>query len=181
MEPPQVTDLRSNPDNLGERVAPVTSVPNASSGTGTFPWRTPQLLIEDGLAQSRTGAAYSASSTFIGVVVAGLNFLLQLGHIVWRIVKNPSHDTGDFHLVELSVDEAPSSFLRYVFLNPERYDEDTFHQIVEHEQIHVKQRHSLDLILMELVLIFQWFNPFCLVLPPGGRTQSGISDRRRDT
>ena len=157
--PPQLTDLRSNHDNLRELVAPATSVPNASPSTGISPGEH-RSADRGWLSSIPNWRSLLSYLYFIGVVVAGLNFLLQLGHIVWRIVKNPSHDTGDFHLVELSVDEAPSSFLRYVFLNPERYDENTFHQIVEHEQIHVAQRHSIDLLLAELVLIFQWFNPF---------------------
>jgi beta-lactamase regulating signal transducer with metallopeptidase domain len=31
--------------------------------------------------------------------------------------------------------------------------------IVEHENIHVRQFHSLDIILVELVKIINWFNP----------------------
>ncbi len=156
---PLATDQRNNSAQSRERVAPITSMPKGSPSAEISPGerRSTDRGWLSSIPNWRTLLSYLY---FIGVVVAGLNFLLQLGHIVWRIIKNPSHDTGNFHLVELSVDEAPSSFLRYVFLNPERYDEDTFHQIVEHEQIHVAQRHSIDLILVELVLIFQWFNPF---------------------
>ena len=57
-------------------------------------------------------------------------------------------------------DAAPFSFWNRVFLNPDRYDPETFHQIVRHEAVHVRQRHSLDLLLAELVVIVQWCNPF---------------------
>ncbi|MEM6769961.1 MAG: M56 family metallopeptidase [Bacteroidota bacterium] len=95
-----------------------------------------------------------------GVVIFGANFLAQFLQLVVRLLRNPGHDLGDFRLVEMREDEAPFSFWNRIFLNPERYDEDTFHQIVQHEQIHVDQKHSIDLLLAELVIVFQWFNPF---------------------
>lgn len=36
--------------------------------------------------------------------------------------------------------------------------------ILEHEHIHVKQFHSLDILLVELVKIINWFNPFVYLL-----------------
>ena len=35
-----------------------------------------------------------------------------------------------------------------------------YNQVLQHEKIHIQQRHSIDILLAELVLIFQWFNPF---------------------
>lgn len=95
-----------------------------------------------------------------GVLIFGANLLVQLLQLVVRLLRNPGHDLGGFRLVEMREDEAPFSFWNRIFLNPERYDEDTFHQIVQHEQIHVDQKHSIDLLLAELVIVFQWFNPF---------------------
>jgi TonB family protein len=31
--------------------------------------------------------------------------------------------------------------------------------ILEHEQVHIRQRHTLDMILLELAMMVQWFNP----------------------
>ncbi len=95
-----------------------------------------------------------------GVLVFGLNFLVQLGQLLLRMIRYPGHDLGGFRLVEMREDDAPYSFWNRIFLNPDRYDPDTFHQIVQHEQIHVGQKHSIDLLLAELVVIVQWFNPF---------------------
>jgi len=95
-----------------------------------------------------------------GVLVFGLNFLVQLGQLLFRMIRYPGHDLGGFRLVEMREDDAPYSFWNRIFLNPDRYDPDTFHQIVQHEQIHVRQKHSIDLLLAELVVILQWFNPF---------------------
>ncbi|MCB0854319.1 MAG: hypothetical protein KDD63_18985, partial [Bacteroidetes bacterium] len=36
----------------------------------------------------------------------------------------------------------------------------TYGQILSHEKIHADQKHSLDILLAEILLIFQWYNPF---------------------
>src|SRR5690606_20479121 len=48
------------------------------------------------------------------------------------------------------------SFFNKVHIDPELIGYST---IVEHENIHVKHLHSLDILLMELVKIVNWFNP----------------------
>ncbi len=95
-----------------------------------------------------------------GVAIFGLHFLVQFGYLVWKVIRHPGFDAGGFHLVELEEDAAPYSFWNRVFLNPDRYDPETYHQIVQHEAVHVRQRHSLDLFLAELVVVVQWCNPF---------------------
>lgn len=95
-----------------------------------------------------------------GVAIFGLHFLVQFGYLILKVIRHPGFDAGGFHLVELNEEAAPYSFWNRVFLNPDRYDPETYHQIVQHEAVHVRQRHSLDLLLAELVVVVQWCNPF---------------------
>lgn len=95
-----------------------------------------------------------------GVVAFGLNFLLQVIVLVRQAYKSPAIQDGQFRIVELDTDKAPCSFGNYIFINPAKYDWDTYSQILLHEKIHIKQGHSFDLLLAELMLVFQWFNPF---------------------
>ncbi len=97
---------------------------------------------------------------WFGVMLLGLNFLLQFGLLLWRAYRNPVIHDGKFRIVEMSGDQAPCSFMNNIFINPEKYDWNTFNQILEHEKIHVSEKHSLDILLAEIVLVFQWFNPF---------------------
>lgn len=97
---------------------------------------------------------------WFGVVVFGINFLVQLFTLLYRAYTRPVIRDGRFRIVELSGDKAPCSFWNNIFINPEKYDWETYNQILLHEKIHIQQRHSFDLLLAELVLIFQWFNPF---------------------
>ena len=50
------------------------------------------------------------------------------------------------------------SFFSYVFINPSITDTEK-REIVNHELVHVRQWHWLDLVLAELLCIIQWFNP----------------------
>ncbi|RYZ21949.1 MAG: peptidase M56, BlaR1 [Chitinophagaceae bacterium] len=97
---------------------------------------------------------------WFGVVAFAFNFLLQMGLLLFRAYTNPVIRDGRYRIVELAGDVAPCSFGNNIFINPEKYDWDTYQQVLEHEKVHCSGRHSVDILLAEIVLIFQWFNPF---------------------
>jgi BlaR1 peptidase M56 len=97
---------------------------------------------------------------WIGVVAFGLNLLMQVVVLLYQAYTKPAIRDGRFRIVELSGDKAPCSFGNNIFINPEKYDWDTYSQILLHEKIHIQQGHSLDILIAELVLVVQWFNPF---------------------
>jgi beta-lactamase regulating signal transducer with metallopeptidase domain len=97
---------------------------------------------------------------WFGVIVFSFNFCLQLLFLLIRARgKNIIRD-GALRIVEVDDNKAPCSFGNYIFINPAKYEWETYNHILLHEKIHVKGWHSADLILAELMLIFQWFNPF---------------------
>ncbi|MCB0651455.1 MAG: M56 family metallopeptidase [Saprospiraceae bacterium] len=95
-----------------------------------------------------------------GLVVFLMNFLIQLGILLYKKYRLPYILDGKIRIVELRGDEAPYSFMGSIFINPEKYDWETYEQILEHEKIHVRQGHSIDIILAEIMVVVQWFNPF---------------------
>jgi hypothetical protein len=96
----------------------------------------------------------------LGVVLFGIHFLIQLLVIVAKIYRNPAYEISGFYLVELGEETAPFSFWNRLFVHPGSYDPDTYRRVVEHELIHLRQRHTLDLLLAELLVVVQWCNPF---------------------
>lgn len=50
------------------------------------------------------------------------------------------------------------SFLRWMVVSPEDYAAH-FEPIFAHERVHIRQWHSLDILLIELLKVFFWFNP----------------------
>ena len=97
---------------------------------------------------------------WIGVAAFGLNLLLQIVVLLFQAYTKPFIRDGKFRIIELSGEKAPCSFGNNIFINPEKYDWETYSQILLHEKVHIQQRHSLDIIMAELVLVLQWFNPF---------------------
>ena len=54
----------------------------------------------------------------------------------------------------------PCSFFHWIFINPMQYSDKEIDEILIHEQTHVRELHSLDIILVQLVILLCWFNPF---------------------
>ncbi|MFK7922818.1 MAG: ankyrin repeat domain-containing protein [Bacteroidia bacterium] len=102
---------------------------------------------------------------FFGVAVLTINLLAQIIGTLRRITKNPDkiEDSGSI-IVNLSGEVEPCSFFSYIFINPAQYEYEAYEQIIAHEKIHVKQKHSLDLLMAELAVIVLWFNPFVWLL-----------------
>ncbi|CAA9200628.1 hypothetical protein FLA105534_03152 [Flavobacterium bizetiae] len=97
---------------------------------------------------------------WFGVLVFGANFLMQAVILIKRAYSGSVIQDGKFRIVEITGDKAPCSFANNIFINPEKYEWETYNQILLHEKIHIEQKHTIDLLLAEIVLIFQWFNPF---------------------
>jgi hypothetical protein len=93
------------------------------------------------------------------VIIFGVNLLIQLVVLSYKIFKSEVIQDGSYRIVELNDDKAPCSFGNYIFINPAKYDWDTYNQILIHEKVHVQQYHTLDLIIAEVMVVFQWFNP----------------------
>jgi hypothetical protein len=97
---------------------------------------------------------------WFGALVFGLNFLMQACVLLYRAYSLSSIQDGKFRIVEITGDKAPCSFANNIFINPEKYEWETYNQILLHEKIHIEQKHTIDLLLAEVVIVFQWFNPF---------------------
>jgi hypothetical protein len=59
---------------------------------------------------------------------------------------------------------APFSFFNYVVINKELYNDSELKQIIVHENVHIRQRHSVDILFAELVHAILWINPLLLYL-----------------
>jgi hypothetical protein len=64
-----------------------------------------------------------------------------------------------FRLVLHPLDHPPFSFFRNIFISKNHYPGPSMKEILEHEKAHVRQLHSVDILLAELLIVLQWFNP----------------------
>ncbi len=98
---------------------------------------------------------------WIGVIIASVLFLIKLFRIFKLISTNEKEHKGNYSLVLLQNNTA-FSFFNYIFLGKTTSQQNK-EQIIEHELVHVQQKHSLDLLLFELQRIVCWFNPFSYI------------------
>jgi len=89
-----------------------------------------------------------------------VRFFFQLIQLFLLINRHGCSRLNGAKIVLIDGDSPPFSFFNYVFINKSDISENDFQRILEHELVHIKQYHTFDLILLELVTIVQWFNPF---------------------
>jgi len=54
----------------------------------------------------------------------------------------------------------PHSFLKYIFIDKQKFEQGVVEkEILQHELTHVNQKHSIDILLVELIMVFAWINP----------------------
>ncbi|NER16547.1 ankyrin repeat domain-containing protein [Spongiivirga citrea] len=96
-----------------------------------------------------------------GAAVLSINLIAQVIGLLFKVIKsNDKIKDIDGIIVNSTGIKEPCSFFNYIFINPEQYEFEIYEQIIAHEKIHVKKRHSVDLLLAEIAVIVLWFNPF---------------------
>jgi beta-lactamase regulating signal transducer with metallopeptidase domain len=102
---------------------------------------------------------------FTGLLFFGLKFVLNLNQIRKRINNSIRIKKSDLIHVLLHEAIIPHTFLSYIFFNKRQYQQDEIPvEIVLHEETHAKQKHSLDILFIEILQLVFWFNPLFRLL-----------------
>ncbi|WP_299114561.1 M56 family metallopeptidase [uncultured Winogradskyella sp.] len=99
---------------------------------------------------------------YIGIAVAALFFMLKISKLYWLKRVNPKRWKGNVLIVQLIKSSAAFSFFNTIFLG-DRISESEKITIYKHELVHVKQWHTLDLLVFEILRIAFWFNPLIYI------------------
>ncbi|MCD2425833.1 TonB-dependent receptor plug domain-containing protein [Niabella pedocola] len=67
-------------------------------------------------------------------------------------------------IYQLDEDVRPFSFGNAIFVNTELHSGEELEEIIRHEFVHVRQKHTIDIVWSELLCILLWFNPFVWLL-----------------
>ncbi len=94
-----------------------------------------------------------------GVVLFLIRFIFQLFQLFWIINKYGVAEENGLKIVKLEKNFSSFSYFNYVFLSESITSDENRNEIIKHEMAHIQQHHSLDLIILELFIVFQWFNP----------------------
>ena len=128
----------------------------------------PEIVV--GSEAAETGNRVFVLSEWIGylylagVLVLLVRLVVQAFSLYRLIVRMPEKEINGVRVKCLNDPSGPFSFFGWIFMNPAAVKEDEINEILTHEMAHVKQHHSVDVLLAEMVSICCWMNPFAWLL-----------------
>ena len=130
----------------------------------------PLIFIVAIFLQAKTRQAISQSNwnnwslcLFIvvtGAVVLSLRLIIQYFSFLKIRRKAELLSENETKIYQVEADIIPFSFGNSIFINKQLHSLDELQEIIRHEFVHVKQKHSIDILWSELLCIVNWYNPF---------------------
>src|SRR5690606_12935970 len=74
--------------------------------------------------------------------------------------KSPIQKQSGFKILDEKTVKTPFSFFNYIALDSSSFSEEELQNIIAHEKVHCKQKHSFDVLFSEIFSIVFWLNPF---------------------
>ena len=88
-----------------------------------------------------------------------LRMLVQLAVVCRLARRGRKVEWHGVRVLAVEGDNVPFSFFRWIFVQLGNHSEGELEEILAHEQAHVRQWHSLDVVVSELLCCLFWFNP----------------------
>ncbi len=126
----------------------------------------PEVLVTTGKAPEISENAASLdlwSLIYAGGAMISLILLLNKFRLLWLLSKKGERKRKNgIDIVKVPGSTVAFSFNQTVFIGEhlERHERE---QIVSHEMVHVRERHSFDLLFFEVLKVFLWFNPLIYI------------------
>jgi len=104
------------------------------------------------------------SALLLGLFLGALLLLVRLA-LRWfslvRLRRQARRVEGTaLKIYQVDAPIIPFSFGNAIYINQLLHTEKEWADIILHEYIHIRQRHTVDILLAELVCILNWYNPF---------------------
>jgi hypothetical protein len=122
-------------------------------------------IIESRTTESTTARAISLKNVIIGLnAIVTLFLLIRLIYGVAGFYRkrrsNPLIKYGSAKVALLDEPTVPHTFLNTIYVNKAQFESgELSKEILDHELTHARQKHSLDVLFIELLRIVFWFNP----------------------
>ena len=128
-----------------------------------FPIDFDEELLNGEILQQKKEISYWTIAGILSLVISTVffvRFIVNLSKIILKIRQNTKIKIDNATLVLVEDLISPHTFWNYIFINKEEYkNEKLEEELLTHELTHVTQRHTIDVLLIELLKIIFWFNP----------------------
>ena len=139
-----------------------TKVPEAYYVYPEFLWNTNDMAAVTVSESKGVPISWEYVLLFGGMVLATLFFVNKLRQLYGLKKKGRIRRFPDFTQIIISNSQIAFSFFKSIFLG-DRVLQGDYKSVIAHELVHIKQRHTYDLLFFELMRIVCWFNPLVYV------------------
>ena len=140
----------------------VIQLPEVFIGTATPTEQDIFIAEQAGIIMEQPQIPLWQTIAIIGIVVASLIFVSKIVKLFWIKHSSPKRWKGNVLIVKLIRSSAAFSFFNTIFLG-EQIPENDKPTIYKHELVHIREWHTLDLLLFEILRIIFWFNPLVYI------------------
>lgn len=141
-----------------------------------------ELWSQEGMSNPASGSIESESALkqnnqtratilMVLLVIYTIGLVAMAFRLIWTYTwiyrtkkRYPKERIDGMIVVKVPYQMAPFSFMNAVFVHEDMLGSDQFDQILAHEKTHILQRHSIDLIIVQLLAAILWFNPVVWLL-----------------
>jgi TonB family protein len=97
---------------------------------------------------------------FIGFFLMSIRFMFGLFPLMRFMIHGERKEISGLNYVYHKGISVPFSFGPYLFWNPSwNFTSDEKEMIQSHEAVHIREKHTLDILLLQILKIIAWFNP----------------------
>lgn len=107
---------------------------------------------------------------FIIIVFAAGSLLMFLKilyqYLSFQMIKRKAKliETSLVKVYDVDSNISPFSFANSIFINRKLHTAEELQKVMQHEFVHVKQKHTADILLGEVLVTINWFNPFAWLM-----------------
>ncbi len=145
-------------------IAPLYKIdlPITATETNISPELLAFLMQNPKLLQQEKGINFGDILNVIYILVGVIflvRFIYNLYELMFKIkTEEKIEDQEITYILDLDSNQ-PYSFWKYIFI-PKKQLKSLHQNLIDHEKAHCIQKHSLDILLIEIFQILFWFNPF---------------------
>lgn len=126
-----------------------------------------QTVVDDGgngVGEGMTLTQVLLATYVLGVVLFVGKALLSVGSLLRLIRRSRCVEVRNgIRIYTMQGDISPFSWFRYIIMSEKDWQENR-REIVLHEMAHIRRCHSMDVVVCNMMIVFQWYNPAAWLL-----------------
>jgi BlaR1 peptidase M56 len=100
----------------------------------------------------------------LGALVLMIRTVMR-GASLYRLRKSARLiESGPLRIYQVDASIIPFSFGHSIYINQDLHTKQQWSDIILHEYVHIRQRHTVDILMAELMCMLNWYNPFCWLI-----------------